>query len=270
MRVRLLALAIATVISGLPALAADYPLLRGTNTPSLPPAPKISEDAAIDWNGLYIGAYGAYSASTVRARNMLQPLVADALMGTGYLVPDITAGNRTSSSAAFGAFAGYNLASPDALLGLEADIGMLSSRTNVVTSATPAIGGLGLTDLASASSQTRIDQMFSVRGRAGLIYGNIMPYVTGGLAWGYGSTREAADIRTFADPMPRVANAPILVGRNRTVLLSGFTAGAGIEARYGSLLLRGEYLFTTLGNSRGSGSGRVDINQGRLAAGVAF
>ncbi len=264
--------AAAALLAG-PALAADYPVLRGTHAPSLPPPPVIESAPAVDWNGLYVGAFGIATQAQTRGRNTLLPLVNTTLAGNPITAPyapvtpagQLAVGNRSTRSTGFGAFVGYNIASEDALLGLEADFSWLNSRANLVSIVPPATPPLfGEARFAEAQSQTRIDQLATVRARAGLIFGSFMPYVTGGFAWANANIRDAATLDLIGAPP---GSTRVSVNAQRNAILSGYTIGAGLEARFGGLLLRGEYLYTALEGSR---TGRVDLNQARVGAGVAF
>ncbi len=269
MRVRPVILAsIAALASAcaLPALAADYPVLRGTSSPSLPPPPVIDPAPAVDWNGFYIGAYGAAGQSDVRARNTLRTAVTAGVpapyAGLANLV--IATTNKSVRSTGFGMFAGYSMASDDALIGFEGDFGWLNAKSNNLAVLAPgfATNGVQTATVGPASSLTRVETIGSARMRAGVIFGSIMPYVTGGFAWGHAKLNDTATV-SVAPGVPSLYT----VTANRSVLMAGYTLGAGLEARFGNLSLRGEYLFTSLTQSK---AGRVDVNQARFGAGVAF
>ncbi len=269
MRVRLITLASLAALAsaaGHSALAADYPVLRGTSSPSLPPAPVIDPVPATDWNGFYIGAYGSSGQSSVRARSDIRTAVtANVPSPYAALANSLLATtNKSVKSAGYGAFAGYNMASEDALIGFEADLGWLNAKSNNLTILAPgtATNGVETVTVGPASSLTRLEMIASTRVRAGMIFGNIMPYVTGGFAWGQVKLNDTATIAV----VPGIP-ATYTVATSRSALMAGYTLGAGLEARFGNLSLRGEYIFTSLTQSK---AGRIDVNQARFGAGVAF
>jgi outer membrane immunogenic protein len=269
MRVRLInlaSLAALASVCALPVLAADYPVLRGTSSPSLPPPPVIDQGPAVDWNGFYFGGYGAAGQSDIRGRSTLRNAIT-----TGVPAPYsnlanlvIATTNKSVRSTGFGVFAGYNMASDDALIGFEGDFGWLNAKANNLTIIAPGIAtnGIETVTVGPASSLTRLEVIGSARMRAGLIFGSLMPYVTGGFAWGHAKTNDSATIAVVPG-VPATYN----VATSRTALMAGYTLGAGLEARFGNLSLRGEYIFTSLTQSK---VGRVDVNQARFGAGVSF
>ena len=270
MRARHAALTTAFAFLALPAAAADFPVLRGTHAPELPPPPTIEHvTGGPDWNGLYVGAFGAATSTNARARNTLDTVVSGNVAApySALATSVISSANRNTRTTAFGAFVGYNVATSDTLLGIEADIAWMPSRSDValLMNGGVATNGVETATVNFARSITRIDQMGTLRGRAGLVYGNFLPYVTGGFAWANGSIRDTATITQT--PVAPGAVTTVTVDQRRDVLMTGFTIGAGLEAMFGPVLVRGEYLFTTLNNSR---TGRVDLNQARLGAGVKF
>jgi opacity protein-like surface antigen len=110
--------------------------------------------------------------------------------------------------------------------------------------------------------------------------GNLMPYVTGGLAIGYGrtSTTTRADVSlqdsvggsgtgVWGPEVIAIGSPETLVNARKNAFMAGVTAGAGMEAMFGGLILRGEYLFTRLATQGGVA---IDVNQGRVGAGVKF
>ena len=269
MRVRPVTLASLAALASacaIPALAADSPVLRGTSSPSLPPAPVIDQAPATDWNGFYIGAYGASSYATVRGRPGITSAVTAAVPAPYAALANslISTSNKTARSAGFGAFAGYNMASEDALIGFEGDFGWLNVKSDNLTILAPgtATNGIQSAIVGPASSLTRVEMIASARLRAGMIFGNLMPYVTGGFAWGNAKTNDNATI-AVAPGIP----STYTVNMSRSALMAGYTLGAGLEARFGNLSLRGEYIFTSLTQTK---AGRVDVNQARFGAGVAF
>ena len=175
-----------------PTLAADAPVYKG-------PAPRA--EALFNWSGLYIG------------------VTAGAIWGNAnwYVVaPPVVTPSVTGSGGLFGGTIGYNWQAPGSsfVFGLEGDI----SWTNVTFSPIPACG---------ANCTTRLDWLGTFRGRAGLAFGSMLAYVTGGVAFG----QETNSV------------TPGTVRDTR----AGWTAGGGIEAMLGAnWTVKGEYLYVEI------------------------
>ena len=178
-----------------PAIAADMPLK----------APVLK--AVYDWTGFYVGGAVGYGGGNLGA-------------GTNTL-PEQGAFFQHSSTGFIGGFdVGYLKQFPNhVVLGIEAD----ASFTSPVDS----------TALTPAPFNTTLDYIGTVRGRVGYAFGTLMPYVTGGFAWGH----SHVDIN---DSGGSIVAAP---GQYQ----SGWTAGAGVEfAVSGNWSARLEYDYIDL------------------------
>lgn len=91
------------------------------------------------------------------------------------------------------------------MIGMEADVSLVSP--------------VDTTKHAPGAFDTAIDYVGTVRGRIGYAFGVLMPYATGGLAWGQ------TKVNVFAD------DGSALFSKQRTHL--GWTAGAGVEMAVG-------------------------------------
>jgi outer membrane immunogenic protein len=265
-----------------PAAAADYPVLRGTTAPSLPPPPVMPEpEFAAKWDGFYFGGLAGYTHADFNPGGALINLARGALQGT-------TAENQFNMSQLmraepfgtknyrYGAFMGYNWAFGDVVLGVEADYTRLQlggRYTHPGVSRVYSVGALQETTTLGGYSAAELNHLFSLRGRAGYTMGSLMFYATGGLAFGYGRTDSSLTV-TQVQVDPAAGNAivagPTTVTRSKTAnnaFYTGGTVGLGLEYMFGGLLLRGEYLYTRLGAQGGT---TVDVNQARLGAGVKF
>lgn len=285
------AIALAGVFANsLPALAADYPVLRGTNSPSLPPAPQIHEDAS-PWEGFYIGGLAGYNAVNFDPGNSAADMVRNGplMRGTYYesqgASRNLQIPGYSARGTAFGGFGGYNMQFGEVVLGFEADymrIGRSGSAVGAdigrrfVNSDQSQRANVTL----SGTSSTRLDDLVTLRLRTGYVMGNIMPYMTGGFAFGFGrsSTGTLAQVGlqdsvggngtgVWAPEVPAVGSPESLVNARRNAFMFGFSGGAGVEAMFGGLILRGEYLFTRV---QAQGGAVIDVNQGRIGAGVKF
>lgn len=193
-------IALLALVAG--AQAADLPSDKG---PALyaPPPPVFS------WTGFYVGATagGAFNRESVSVGPF---------------------GSLSTNPAGFvgGGEAGFNYQFPasNVVLGGETDFQGSTLRANYGTLATAA---------GPLSASSRLDWWGSARARLGLSFGNVLPFVTGGFAYG--------------DPHENVTLGPnnFSTGGVRT----GWTAGAGVEyAITHNLTAKAEYLYTDLGS----------------------
>src|SRR6202158_5001100 len=132
------------------AIAADLP----ANMPIKAPV----RAAIYDWTGFYVGGQVGYGQG-------------DLGPGTNP-VPEQAVFFPHSLTGLIGGFqAGYNLQLPNrVVLGVEADVSFTSPRD--------------LPKLDPAPFNSTLEYAATARGRIGYAFGTILPYVTGGLAWG--------------------------------------------------------------------------------------
>jgi len=189
-------------------------------------APPPAMAPAYNWSGFYLGINGGG--------------------GWGHSNWDASATRINTSGGLVGGTAGYNWQLGNAVLGIEGDIDWANLKgTNTST----------LCPLGCSTSDTWLS---TVRGRAGYAFGNVLPYVTGGLAVG--------DIR---------AATPGFVGATNTS--AGWTAGAGLEVGLtGNWSAKAEYLYVDLGrfncgvNCNGLPTDNVSMHDNVVRAGVNY
>jgi outer membrane immunogenic protein len=129
-----------------------------------------------------------------------------------------TAGPFNISGGLVGGTAGYNYQIGPAVLGIEGDIDWTDIHGTTVSAGCPA----GCT--------TSNSWLSTVRGRLGYAFGPVLPYVTGGGAFGN-----------------ITASTPGFIGASSTN--AGWTAGGGLEfAITRNWSLKAEYLFVDLGH----------------------
>ena len=212
------------LLSGTAAHAAD---LNWNSSPSS----IYSATPASDWTGFYAGINAGY--------------------GWGNLTRDPVAGGpnieNNTDGFQFGGQAGYNMDMGGFVLGAEADL----QWTNLGYS--EDIAGIG-------SFESSMDFYGPIRGRAGITFGAVMPYVTGGFAAGRGSA-------SITDP----GNVVTSQSANHV----GWTVGAGLEAKAtDNITFKAEYLYTNLGtqNYNGLAIGNTDIthNFSVVRAGINY
>jgi high affinity Mn2+ porin len=160
-----------------PAIAADMPLK----------APVFK--AVYDWTGFFIGGHFGYGGGS------LGP-------GTNPLPEQGVVFPHSVTGLIGGYQAGYNRELPNhVVLGIEADASFSSPLDG------PA--------LTPAPFNTGLDYVGTVRGRVGYAFGRLMPYATGGFAWGHSQFN-------LNDGAGKVVAT---LGQNQ----AGWTAGAGVE-----------------------------------------
>ncbi|WP_336813664.1 outer membrane protein [Bosea sp. MMO-172] len=212
MRIRSIApgiglIAIAATALAAPALAADYPVLRGSQIEDAPPAPSFG---APNWGGFYFGGSAGYVAGEFDAAKQSRTLTSEAFgnavvrdAGTGLY----NFGKASKDKVNFGGFIGYNTAFGDAILGVEAEYLRLNIQTDqrgsngavfqnlfaTTVQSSPSTEPLNtLTAIAVGGHTTnKIDDLVMLKARAGYALGNFMPFANIGLAVGRVSTNAA-------------------------------------------------------------------------------
>jgi len=205
------------------ALAADLPTRAA-------PADPVAAPPAFTWTGFYVGANAGYAWGTARLRDNDGDGVSGRFNG-----------------ALGGAQIGYNFQSGDLVFGVETDI----QATGISRSLT---GG-------DTTVKSEIQYLGTVRGRIGMSFDNIMPYVTAGLA--------------YANNKISVSEGGISLSSTKTHF--GWTVGAGVEAYLGSgWSVKGEYLYVDLQNKRyfanfdGGFRARSDFHIARVGVNYRF
>lgn len=188
---------LALIALSAPVAAAD---LGGWQAPANT-SPVFSGVSATQWSGFYAGINGGFGWGTTS----LSPVIGGA------------APENNSSGWSLGGQAGYNVDMGGFVIGAEADL----QWTNLGY----AIPGTNV--------EAKLDMFGTLRGRAGIPIGQVMPYATLGGAFGRGSVTESSPGVTSS----AVANH------------FGWTAGVGLEAQAtANLSLKAEYLYVDLGS----------------------
>jgi outer membrane immunogenic protein len=189
-------------------------------------APPPALAPAYNWSGFYLGVNGGG--------------------GWGHSYWDTSSDRIGLSGGLVGGTAGYNWQFGNAVLGLEGDIDWANLK------------GTNSSTLCPAGCSTSDTWLSTVRGRAGYAFGNVLPYVTGGLALG--------DIR---------AATPGFAGASNTS--AGWTAGGGIEVGLtGNWSAKAEYLYVDLGrfncgvSCNGLPTDNVSMHDNVVRAGVNY
>ena len=225
MRTFILALTSAALLTAT-AQAADLGWAGSTS-----PANMYSGSSAFQWSGFYAGVNGGYGFGTLSRQSVLG----------GVTTQDNTGGWQG------GVQAGYNADMGGFVLGGEADLQLSSIGY------TQELGAPG-------TLKSTVDGFGTVRARAGVAFDRVMPYITGGAAFGRGTV-------SVTDP----AN----VVKSQTNNHLGWTIGAGLEAAAtDNITLKAEYLYVDLGTQTYTTApgGSINANQrfGVIRAGINY
>lgn len=250
----------------------DYDYLRG---PEYEPV----TTQIIDWSGAYVGGHGGYSSSGSRIKNVFASLSSSALNNIvpGAATPTLTLGTayeKHSGSGSFGALAGYNYQIDEAVIGIEFDY-THSGQSNTIRDGISGPIGIVAGDFAAVavtgSSSTRLDDYGTIRARAGYALGDILPYVTGGVAIGSARITDSVIAQPYtvaANSTTAVAGTPKISSQSKTDVVVGFALGAGIEYAFTSnIIVRGEYQYISFDKLNGH---YFDINTVRGGATYKF
>lgn len=199
--------AIAALAAAAPALGADLPVPQAHEYYKAPPPPPVST-----WEGFYIGLEGGGGWGRAEQTD-----------STGF-----DSGHFNVSGGLVGGTLGYNWEFNNVVLGLEGDGSWadISGSTGGVGAVCGGGGGF---------CSAKLEALGTVRGRLGYAFGNVLPYVTGGLAVGDLHGAEGGGAGTaFGSGSSTVA---------------GWTVGGGLEWMFmPNWSLKAEYLHVDLGN----------------------
>jgi len=203
--------------------------------------------------GLVVLGMGQALAADLPARAYTKaPAVAPLPTWTGFYIGAMggwgkeDADNMAMSGGFAGGTVGYNWQTGPVVFGVEAD----AAWSDIKASA-------GFPGLAVASA--KIQDMGTVRGRIGYAFDQVLFYGTGGYAW--------ADTKLSATVLG--------VSASDSKVLSGWTAGAGIEAMFAPhWSVKGEYLFRSFsGDTFFSGAvttTKLDVNSFQVGVNYHF
>jgi len=287
MRIRSIALmlgstALATSFLAAPVVAADYPVLRGSQIEDAPPAP-----SRFTWDGFYFGGGAGVSDTQFKPGNGLQDLARFAyrntLLGSEYDMGNLL-GNlpqKRDSGATYFGFAGYNWTFGDAMLGFEADY-TRSGQDYLLSDyiARRAVTSNGtVNDFSMTTNQgAKLNDYATARLRMGWAVGNFMPFATiGGAVGRFNTTSTILATWNITQTNPvtgaleqgQAAGYPLIVGATKkNVYGFGLTVGGGIDwALTDNVFLRGEYQLIRFADVEGT---TTTVNTARAALGVKF
>jgi opacity protein-like surface antigen len=236
----------------------------------------------VNWQGFYVGGQGSYGTSemnfTGSSESMLARLMNNIDIESQFKVSQwpLLGKTTTQGSAGYGGFVGYNTQWTDVILGAE-----ISYLHSTFSGASTGSQGRSVsfpadyvTDVfAAASGSMRVTDLASLRVRGGYAYGNFMPYVFGGAAFGRADiTRTAAYaldyqyVGTQVPPLPNYAGAASASDVQKGSFVYGYAAGLGLDMMlYSNLFVRAEWEYMRL-----TSAVDVSINTARLGLGYKF
>jgi outer membrane immunogenic protein len=231
-RLLLSSTAIATLLVGGPALAAD----QGVKAPIFTKAPMAP---VFSWTGLYIGANAGYHWG----RDNVTTTTSAANLGAAAAAAIDLASPVTLKPQGWlaGGQIGYNIEVNHAVLGLEGDADWVNGTdSRALLFAGPPAGIAG--DVLSNSTQGTF--LATLRPRAGVAYDRALFYVTAGLAVGTVKTTDSIAL----------AGGGVLESTTTNRTRTGWVAGGGIEyAFWDSWSVKGEFLHVDLGGTYDTG-----------------
>jgi outer membrane immunogenic protein len=262
------------------AFAGDFDTLRGTDT--------VGPAAFNRWSGFYIGGQYGYSSTSTDFSGATKPLVAFSLRELALESEDSPSawpvlGRTTNRTSGFGGFAGYNTQWQDLILSIEGNYNHTSFTA--LATATPiarivSAGGNTYSVNLTGTGELHLIDYGSLRARAGVIYGNFLPYGFAGFVVGRGDYNITSLVFGQQNPSsPAIVPCDTVVAptcvdysfsnsASQNTLLYGFSVGAGIDyALTPNVFLRGEFeyvQFAPVANIVAS------IISGHVGAGLKF
>lgn len=243
----LLAIAAIGGLGTAPALAADMAL-------KAPPPPMPT------WTGWYIGGNigGIWGNDPGSVATGPTPATAGVPGTPAPAATSIPMASGTPGSVLGGFEAGYNYQIGNYLVGFEGDIeGAGLSMNTTLTAATITAGQNAI---PGNSFTQRLLWDGSFRGRAGVIWSNVLLYATGGLA--------LADTRFTDSFQPTIAGGlPFPGGQGSDyAFLVGYTVGGGLEYKWANWIIGVEGRYTSYANGSYSLGSRSTFGGGTAAA----
>ena len=276
-----------------PAFAADYdlPILRGSEPVAPTPVMTVGPATFTRWSGFYAGGDFSYNNANIDFTGATAPLVAFSLQGTAVqqqFAPSQTQllGRGANSAFGFGGFLGYNTQWQDLILGVEADYTHTSLNVTAPSSppvarsfpppasASPGTVTVTSVTLKNANGHLDLTDYAEVRGRAGYIVGNLLPYgfigFVGGLAnYSVSATTDARCAEAPSIISSECSGFPLTASAGQSnALLWGISVGGGLDwALTQNFFLRGEFEFIQFAPITNL---NVPVISGRLGAGFKF
>ncbi len=232
--------ALAAIIAGVPAIAADMPV-------------KAAPVAVASWTGLYVGLGVGFrstqtdmtvTAETQGGVDILGPICA------GFALTGSCVTGQPLNDTAFRSslYAGYNWqVAPQWVVGVEGDWGFANKTTTLGGMYYPLAGvGGPITGIAADTFAVKTTWDASARARIGFLADpSLLIYATGGAAWLHVEATSSCNVLT-GPCSPGGGRSPAVVTDSTTK--SGWTIGGGIEAMlWANWIARAEYRYADFG-----------------------
>jgi len=255
------------------AFAADLDILRGSE----PVGPAFFTN----WSGFYVGGDVGASDANADFSHATQPSIAFVLRNTALEnvshpseLPVLGTADHTVAS--YGGFVGYNSQWQDLVLGVEANFvhtaASLTAPSSPITRSgmTDGLGNTYTVTVTGTGSMANLNYV-ALRGRAGLILGNFLPYGFFGAVVGITDVNVTSAIQGVCQPGSTATCAPFAFsatdGRN-SALLYGGTVGGGFDYAFThNLFMRGEFEYTRFAQFDNI---LLTVTSARLGAGFKF
>ncbi|MCJ2108687.1 outer membrane beta-barrel protein [Methylobacterium sp. E-041] len=252
----------------------DYDFLRG---PDYDPPVAVT---AIDWSGVYVGGHGGYSTTSFNFGSAGQSDIAHILRtSTIQNEFDVSRWNTLRPGRAhdvsFGGFAGYNIQIDDAIFGIEVDYTNANQKARSEDSLTRNVttkDNYFYDAFVHTAARATLEDYGTIRARAGYAYGQFLPFVTGGLAYGRALVGDTVNVATaqYTDSTRNTLVATLVQsgGSLKEKFALGGALGAGVDVSITqNVFLRAEYQYVWFS---AFGDNKMNVNTVRGALGVKF
>jgi outer membrane immunogenic protein len=216
--------------------------------------PSAAQAPIYNWIGFYVGINGGYGWGESDSNATVTPAAIDPLLsGAFVLVPPPPGPFGIPVSDAngwlFGIQAGFNHQINNTVFGIEADFnwagikgdGSVTFNLNVADPDAGLFSGV-------ARAETKLDWFATLRGRLGLSFNTLLPYITAGIALGHIETALSISGTTFSTG----GGVPVFVGSASANVADssvhfGLAVGGGFDWAFAEgWVFRGEYLYLNL------------------------
>jgi outer membrane immunogenic protein len=272
--------ALAVLTLAPPAFAADLGILPGPQPVAPGGSLPVGPATFTRWSGFYVGGQIGYGDANADFSAATQAPFAYALRETAVeqeFNPSQwpVLGSASSGGAMYGGFVGYNTQWQDLIVGVEANFNYAPltvlapfSGLGRITPMDGAGNTYNVNITSGGGSLTNIEYS-SLRGRAGWVLGNFLPYGFAGFALGLANYSITVNPPSQVVQNPSGAIIPLnfTVGRD-SALLYGFDVGGGLDvALTPNVFVRGELEYVQFAPIAGIVAG---IASARVGAGFKF
>ena len=275
-----------------PTFAADYdlPVLRGSEP--LAPVMTVGPATFTRWSGFYLGGQLSYGGTNTDFSGATAPLVSFSLRNTTLEADQSPSqyqvlGRASGDGFGAGGFIGYNTQWQDLIIGFEGNYTRTSLTATASTTPIARVVSAGSATYSvnlTGTGTLDLTDYASIRGRAGWVLGNLLPYGFAGVAIGRASYsvtslvsgQQSSGTPPFPNP-DGTCTAPSATCMNYSfsnsagqsnALLYGYSVGLGLDwAVTPNLFLRSEFEFVQFVPLN---SITVNIISARVGAGLKF